>query len=199
MEAELKAEGNRGQLRARSNALSRWKAFALAAGWGQCRTSRSSESAWYDAYSKHGRGATNAGLPSDICSNESRGGTLLCRKRSARRGGKRLSKAAPVLGIAGVSLAIAGGGASASAVGSVADMPSHNPAPRGVITLGEEEISDVSLSTFFVFDKENAGAGRFGEKFAYRGCRGCRGCAVVRGCGGCGCACCQSQGRCRYC
>jgi hypothetical protein len=56
------------------------------------------------------------------------------------------------------------------------------------------------LSTFFVFDKENAGATRLGEKVAYRGCRGCRGCAVVRrGCGGCGYACCQSQGRCRYC
>jgi hypothetical protein len=55
------------------------------------------------------------------------------------------------------------------------------------------------LSTFFVFDKENAGAARLGEKVAYRGCRGCRRCAVVRGCGGCGCACCQSQGRCRYC
>ena len=116
---------------------------------------------------------------------------------------KRRSKAAPVLGIAGVSLAIAGSGASA--VGSVADMPSQNPTPRGVITLGEEEISDVSLSTFFVFNKENAEAARLGEKVAYRGCRGCRGCracracAVVRGCGGCGCACCQSQGRCRYC
>src|SRR5436190_13687352 len=49
------------------------------------RSSRSSESAWYGAYSKHERGATNAVLPSDICSNESRGGTLLCRKRSAPR------------------------------------------------------------------------------------------------------------------
>jgi hypothetical protein len=121
-------------------------------------------------------------------------------KRASK--GKRRSKAAPVLGIAGVSLVMAGGGASASAVGSVADMPSHNPTPPTVITLGEEEISDVSLSTFYVFDKENAGAARLGEKLAYRGCRGCRGCracAVVRGCGGCGCACCQSQGRCRYC
>ena len=79
-------------------------------------------------------------------------------KRASK--GKRRSKVAPLLGIAGVSLAMAGGGASASAVGSVADMPSHNPTPRGVITLGEEEISDVSLSTFFVFDKESAGAAR---------------------------------------
>ena len=120
-------------------------------------------------------------------------------KRASK--GKRRGNVAPLLGIAGVSLAMAGGGASASAVGSVADMPSHSPAPRGVITLGEEEIFDVSLSTFFVFDKENAG-GRLGEQVAYRGCRDCRGCAVVRGCrgcGGCGCGCCQSQGRCRYC
>jgi hypothetical protein len=116
--------------------------------------------------------------------------------------GKRRSKAAPVLGIAGVSLAMAGGGASAWAVGSVADMPSHNPAPRGVITLGEEEIADVSLSTFFVFDKENAGAARLREKVAYRGCRGLqrlRSGKRLQRCGGCGCGCCQSQGRCRYC
>jgi hypothetical protein len=68
---------------------------------------------------------------------------MLQAKRASK--GKRRSKAAPVLGIAGVSLAMAGGGASASAVGGVADMPSHNPTPRGVITLGEEEISDVRL------------------------------------------------------
>ena len=128
--------------------------------------------------------------------------------QAKRAKGKRRSKAAPVLGIAGVSLAMAGGGASASAVGGVADMPSHNPTPRGVITLGEEEISDVSLSTFFVFDKENAAAAKLGEKVAWRGCggcrgcRGCRGCAVVRGCrgcGGCGCGCCLSWGSCRIC
>jgi hypothetical protein len=129
---------------------------------------------------------------------------MLQAKRASK--GKRRSKAVPVLGIAGVSLAMAGGGASASAVGGVADMPSHNPLSGGVITLGEEEISDVSLSTFFVFDKENAAAAKLGEQVARgcgrgcggcRGCRGCRGCG--RGCGGCGCSCCLSWGSCRIC
>jgi hypothetical protein len=32
--------------------------------------------------------------------------------------------------------------------------------------LGEEEISDVSLSTFYVFDKENAAQPQLGEKVA---------------------------------
>jgi hypothetical protein len=123
-------------------------------------------------------------------------------KRASK--GKRLSKAVPVLGIAGVSLSMAGGGASASTAGSVADVPSQNAVPPQVITLGEEEISDVSLATFYVFDKENAAKPQLGEKLAwgcrgYRGCRGCRcgfrGCA---GCGGCG-GCCWSIGRCRVC
>lgn len=52
------------------------------------------------------------------------------------------------------------GGASAAIVGPAEDIPTDNTAP--VITLGEEEISDVSLATFFVFDKENAGAHRSG-------------------------------------
>jgi hypothetical protein len=61
--------------------------------------------------------------------------------------------------------------------------------------LSEEEISDVSLGTFYVFDKENAG--KSGEQYAQRGCGGCRGCRGCRGCGGCGC--CISQGSCRIC
>jgi hypothetical protein len=40
------------------------------------------------------------------------------------------------------------------------------------IILGEEEISDVSLATFFVFDKENPGTLRPGIRLA-RGCEGC--------------------------
>ena len=46
--------------------------------------------------------------------------------------------------------------------------------------LSEEEISDVSLGTFYVFDKENAG--KSGEQYAQRGCGGCRGCRGCRGC-----------------
>jgi hypothetical protein len=59
--------------------------------------------------------------------------------------------------------------------------------PRHEIFLGDEEISDVSLSTFYVFDKENAKL-QLGEKLAWRGCGGCPcgGCGW-RGCGGCGC------------
>ena len=60
------------------------------------------------------------------------------------------------------------------------------------IFLGEKEISDVSLSTFYVFDKEDNATPRVGEKVAW-GCRcGCGGCRCGscrwgwRGCWGCG-------------
>jgi hypothetical protein len=124
------------------------------------------------------------------------------------------NKTVPVLGIAGLSLAVAGSGASASITGSVADIQSKNTGARQVITLGEEEIFDVSLSTFYVFDKENA-AGPQGEKVARGGGCGCGGCRCGgggcrcggggcrcgwAGCSGCGCGgCCASWGYCRYC
>ena len=90
-------------------------------------------------------------------------------------------KAVTALGVAGaVSLA---GSASAS-IAPTGDTPTRNAAP---VTLAEEEISDVSLATFYVFDKENEY--RSGVQLAARGCghgcgRGCggRGCAVHRGC-----------------
>ena len=124
-------------------------------------------------------------------------------KRASK--GKSRSKAVPVLGIAGASLVA--GGASASTAGAVADVPLQKTVPPQVITLGEEEISDVSLATFYVLDKENTGKLQLGEQLAWRGCRcggcrcgGCRRCAVVRACGGCGgCGCCWSWGRCRVC
>jgi len=111
---------------------------------------------------------------------------------------KRRRTTLPLVGAAGASLAMAGG-ASAAAV-PAADLPSHGTAPFPVIVLGEEEISDVSLATFYVFDRENAGT--LGEtlKLAARaggGCRGCggggcaaRGCAAraVGGCAAHGCA-----------
>jgi hypothetical protein len=117
----------------------------------------------------------------------------------AKRASKRRSraKAVTVLGVAG-ALSLAGG-ASEAAVGPVGDTPTENTAP--VITLGEEEISDVSLATFYVFDNENAGTRRPGLKLAKR-TRGHGGSAVHRGCGGCavacggcgGCASCASSG-----
>src|SRR6266446_895473 len=119
-------------------------------------------------------------------------------KRASKR--KYPKEAVPVLGVVGVSLSLAGGASAATAV------PSSDTSPPQ-ITLSEEEIADVSLGTFYVFDKENAGTPRLGEKFARGcgrgcggrgcGCRGCgRGCRCGGGgCGGCGCGgcgCCLS-------
>jgi hypothetical protein len=93
---------------------------------------------------------------------------------------RRRRKAVPALGLAGVSLAMAGG-ASASTEGTAADIPSQNTSLHHEIFLGEEELSDVSLATFYVFDKENAGKPQLsGEKLAWwRRC----GCGWRCGCG----------------
>ena len=71
--------------------------------------------------------------------------------RQAKRGSKRKrSRAAlPVLGAAGVSLTMAGG---ASANTPAVEVRSQDSGPR--ILLAEEEIFDVSLATFYVFEKE---------------------------------------------
>src|SRR5438067_1499992 len=119
---------------------------------------------------------------------------------------KRRKEAVPAVGVVGVSLSLAGGASAATAV-PTADTPSWDIA-RPQITLNEEEIADVSLATFYVFDKENACTPRVGERFAQGcgGCRRCRGCGGCRrgcGCGGCGgggCGggyCCLSWGVCR--
>ena len=115
----------------------------------------------------------------------------------AKQGSKRKSRACavPLLGAAGLSLSLASG-APAATVGPVLG---HE------ITLGEEEISDVSLATFYVFDKENPqvdlqlvrhgggcgghGHGCGGHGHGCGGCwRGCGGCVGIwwGGCGGCG-------------
>ena len=121
-------------------------------------------------------------------------------KQDSKR--RRRKKALPVIGIAGVSLSLAGG-AYASTVGSTTDIQSQNISPRHEVFIGEEEITDVSLGTFYVFDKENAAKPRLGEQVAWwRGCGGCGGygrCGCG-GCGGCGgCAWCVSRGGCHAC
>jgi len=114
-------------------------------------------------------------------------------KHTSKR--RRRSKALPVLGAAGL-LSLAGGAYAATE--PAADLPLQGIASGHEIILGEEEISDVSLGTFYVFDKENASTPQLGEKLAYRGgcgrggARGCggRGCGArgcARGCGGRGC------------
>jgi hypothetical protein len=55
-------------------------------------------------------------------------------------------------------LAMAGG---ASANAPAANVPSQDPGPR--ILLAEEEIFDVSLATFYVFDKERDPSSANGE------------------------------------
>jgi hypothetical protein len=75
-------------------------------------------------------------------------------KNASKR--KRRSKALPVLGAAGLSTALMSG-ACAVPGGLAADMPTRNTRDGHEITFGEEEISDVTLATFYVFDKENIG------------------------------------------
>ena len=67
---------------------------------------------------------------------------------------KRSINAVPVLSAAGLSLSLASG-ASAAISRPAADMPAPKTGISHEITLCEEEISDVSLATFYVFDNEN--------------------------------------------
>ena len=82
---------------------------------------------------------------------------------------KRSKTALPVWAAAGVSLAITGG---ASANAPVTEMPSQDSGKR--LLLAEEEVFDVSLATFYVFDKER----EFSPDVRLAGgrCGGCGGC-----------------------
>jgi hypothetical protein len=82
---------------------------------------------------------------------------------------KRRSKASPVLR-AGLSLSLASG-ASAAASGPAEDVLTRNTGVSHEITLREEEVSGVSLATFYVINKENAGTFRPRIRFA-GGCYG---------------------------
>lgn len=98
---------------------------------------------------------------------------------SKARGRKRTAVTA--LGLAG-ALSLAG---NASASTAPSDVPMQRTVP---VMLAEEEISDVSLATFYIFDTENLGPP--GLKLAARGgCgHGCGGHGCGHGCGGRGCA-----------
>src|SRR5258708_36067136 len=91
-------------------------------------------------------------------------------KQASKR--KRVTKAVPALGAVGLTFSLVGG-ASASAVPTADTPQTPNIAPSHEITLSEEEIADVSLATFYVFDKENTGTLR-GLVHEARGCGGCR-------------------------
>ena len=92
------------------------------------------------------------------------------RRNSIRKRGK----AALALGAAGVSLAMTG---AASATAPTTNEPSQDNARRFI--LGEEEISDVSLATFQVFDRENPPLSQ-GIRVA-RGGGGCAGAVMAAG------------------
>jgi hypothetical protein len=101
-------------------------------------------------------------------------------KRASKQ--KRTTKAATakVLGAAGLGLSLASS-ASASTMPAAGIPQSDNTSPNQRFVLGEEEIADVSLATFYLFDRENFGSR---VQLARGGCGGCG--HGGGGCGGCG-------------
>ena len=96
---------------------------------------------------------------------------------------KHRNKALPVLSVAGLSVALASA-ASAVPAGPATDMAGFTPGEGHQITFGEEEISDVTLATFYVFDKENVGGSSEPAVELVGHGHGCGG--HGHGCGGCG-------------
>src|ERR1700741_1479044 len=116
-------------------------------------------------------------------------------KQASKR--KRLTKAAalPELGAAGLGFSLAGS-SSASAL-PAADVPQAlNTTPNQRFVLGEEEMADVSLAAFHLFDKENGTGGV--TQVARGGCGGCHGCGGGGGCRGCGGGCHVGGGGCHF-
>jgi hypothetical protein len=79
-------------------------------------------------------------------------------KRNSKRKGR--TKAVTVLGFAG-ALSLSGG-----VSGATVNPPGDTLTANTAAILHEEEISDVSLSTFYVFDRENDGVRRTGLQLA---------------------------------
>src|SRR3984885_9256044 len=106
----------------------------------------------------------------------------MSRVKQASKKQKRTTKAAAVkvLGAAGLSFSLVGN-ASASKMPTANIPQSDNTSPNQRFVLSEEEMVDVSLATFYVFDKENVGSG---VQLARGGCGGCGG--HGGGGGGCG-------------
>jgi hypothetical protein len=124
-------------------------------------------------------------------------------KQASKR--KRGSKAVPVWGAAGL-LSLASG-VAAQAAGPAANLPTRTVEPSHELTLSEEEVFDVSLATFYVFDRESApgfqlvrgGCGHGGGGgcgcghgggcgCGHGGCHAMGGCGGFHACGGCGCS-----------
>lgn len=94
---------------------------------------------------------------------------------------KRRRKALPALSAAGLSLVLASTASAGALGGQNADLPTQGIGVSQQMNPSEEEFSDVSLATFYVFDNEGAATARRGVRLAVGGCGGCAGCA---GCSG---------------
>jgi hypothetical protein len=92
---------------------------------------------------------------------------------------RRAVKVVPILGLTGLSLSLVN--AASASVGVTSAAPVSNPAARQAVTLSEQEITDVNLATFYVFDKDNAPAPRPRRTIAF-GCGACAGCGCGGGC-----------------
>src|SRR5215472_1763584 len=83
--------------------------------------------------------------------------TMARMKQAAKGNGTTKAAAVTALGAAGLGLSLAGS-ASASTMPAAAVPQSDNTSPNQRFVLGDEEMADVSLATFHVFDKENVGS-----------------------------------------
>src|SRR5262249_59685190 len=89
---------------------------------------------------------------------------------------KRTTKAAAVTVLSAAGLGLSLFGRASGSTMPAADIPqSDKTSPNQRFVLGEEEMQDVSLATFHLFDRENVGT-------AIQLAHGCGGCG--RGCGG---------------
>jgi hypothetical protein len=137
--------------------------------------------------------------------SETEDATMARVKQASKQKPTTKAAAVKVLGAAGLGLSLVGS-ASASTMPTAGIPHSDNTSPNQRFVLGEEEMADVSLATFHLFDRENFGSGvqlargcggcgcghGCGGCGGFRGCGGggfigCRGCGGFRGCGGCGC------------
>ena len=103
--------------------------------------------------------------------------TMSYANQALKRKGR--NKAVPVGAAARLLMSPAAG--AAAGTGPTADMPARNTAVPHAINTGEEEISDVSLATFYVLDAGNAATLQLGQKPALRLPGG--GCGCSHGCG----------------
>src|SRR5262249_41136531 len=106
---------------------------------------------------------------------------------------KRRRVGLPALGAAGMSLMMAGGAEANAPTANALSLQDTSPP---AISLDEEEIADVSLGTFYVFDKENdSQLGQGIRLAAHGGCGRCGRCAAAR-CAAARCAVARCAGRC---